>query len=124
MTGMPPSGENIVGVDNWSTYPHLRWGFLHTREVVPVAPIERDASVRHVLDMRTGTAYDETYDNPDADVFLTEVLAGWRPPRGDVANVANVYEQIATLKNARAHGEVFDYRSILTDLLGWILERA
>ena len=38
------------------------------------------ATVRDVLDMRTGTAYDETYDDPEADVFLTEVLAGWRPP--------------------------------------------
>src|SRR5262252_8251601 len=41
MTGMPPSGDDVVGVHNWSTYPHLRWGFLHTREVVPTARIER-----------------------------------------------------------------------------------
>src|SRR5947209_20328851 len=41
MRGMPPIGDSIVGVHNWSTYPHLRWGFLHTREVVPTARIER-----------------------------------------------------------------------------------
>ena len=182
---MPPTGERVVGVHNWSTYPHLRWGFLHTREIVPTARIERGpgpvlaleqdlrdidhvtftwdgrettvaemidrtftdgflvlhhgrvvaerygpgmtpttthllqsvsksiagtvagvlvgrgrldpdapvtryveelagtsfdgATVRHVLDMRTGTGYDETYDDPQADVFITEVLAGWRP---------------------------------------------
>jgi CubicO group peptidase (beta-lactamase class C family) len=81
------------------------------------------ATVRHVLDMRTGTAYDETYDDPASDVFLTEVLAGWRPAAGPLA-VGNVYEQIASLRNSRPHGEVFDYRSILTELLGWVLERA
>jgi hypothetical protein len=81
------------------------------------------ATVRHVLDMRTGTAYDETYDDPASDVFLTEVLAGWRPPAGEPA-AAHVYEQITQLRNARPHGQVFDYRSILTELLAWMLERA
>jgi len=38
-------------------------------------------------------------------------------------DAANVYEQITQLGNARAHGEVFDYRSILTELLGWLMER-
>ena len=229
MQGLPPAADRIVGVHNWSTYPSLRWGFLHTREVVPTARIERGtgpvtplepdprdvpgisypwagdrltvaemvdrthtdgmlvlhggrvawehygpgmtpttthllqsvsksitgtvagvlvgrglldpealvtryiselagtsfegATVRHVLDMRTGTAYDETYDDPVSDVFLTEVLAGWRPAAGPLA-IANVYEQIAKLGNARAHGAAFDYRSILTDLLGWVIERA
>ncbi len=229
MHGFPPTGDGIVGVHNWSTHPHLRWGFLHTREIVPTARIERGtgpvlaldpdpqdvdgitfpwaggrmtvaqmldrtstdgflvlhrgriaaerygagmtpttthllqsvsksiagtvagvlvgrgqldpdapvsryveelagtsfdgATVRHVLDMRTGTAYDETYDDPASDVFLTEVLAGWRPPAGALP-VASVYEQITRLGNARPHGTVFDYRSILTELLGWVLERA
>ena len=229
MQGLPPAGDAVVGVHNWSTYPHLRWGFLHTREIVgtariergsgPVRPLDADprdvdgisfawdgrrmtvaemvertytdgflvlhggrvahehygpgmtpttthllqsvsksiagtvagvlagrglidpdapvsayvdelagtsfdgATVRHVLDMRTGTAYDETYDDPASDVFLTEVLAGWRPAAGPLP-VANVYEQILSLGNARPHGEVFDYRSILTELLAWVLERA
>src|SRR3989440_11324176 len=41
MQGLPPTGDRVVGVHNWSTSPHLRWGFLHTREVVPTARIER-----------------------------------------------------------------------------------
>ena len=50
--------------------------------------------------MRTGTGYDETYDDPGSDVFQTEELAGWRPFEGEPA-AANVYEQIALLGNAR-----------------------
>ena len=45
------------------------------------------------------------------------------PARGALP-FSNLYEQIAELENARPHGEMFEYRSILTDLLGWILERA
>jgi CubicO group peptidase (beta-lactamase class C family) len=229
MQGLPPAADRVVGVHNWSGFPYLRWGFLHTREIVPTARIERGdgpvaelehdprdvdgidfpwagarmtvaemveqtstdgflvlhggrvaaehygpgmtprtthllqsvsksiagtvagilvgrglidpqapvtgyieelagtsfegATVRDVLDMRTGTAYDETYDDPASDVYLTEVLAGWRPAVAPL-EIANVYEQIAALGNAREHGLVFDYRSILTELLAWILERA
>jgi hypothetical protein len=51
-------------------------------------------------------------------------VAGWRPATTGPLVVANVYEQLATLGNARPHGEVFDYRSILTELLAWVMERA
>src|SRR5439155_6083942 len=81
------------------------------------------ATVRHVLDMSTGTRYDETYADPDSDMRLTEEISGWRPAREGLP-FSNLYEQIAQLDNARPHGEAFEYRSNLTDLLGWILERA
>jgi CubicO group peptidase (beta-lactamase class C family) len=81
------------------------------------------ATVRDVLDMRTGTRYDETYDDPDSDVRITEQIAGWRRARKRLP-FSNLYGQIAALENQRPHGEVFEYRSILTDLLGWIMQRA
>ena len=81
------------------------------------------ATVRDVLDMRTGTAYDETYTDRDADVCITEQLGAWRPARPGRTAV-NLYEQIAQLENDGPHGVAFRYRSILTDLLGWILERS
>jgi CubicO group peptidase (beta-lactamase class C family) len=81
------------------------------------------ATVRDVLDMRTGSAYDETYTDPDSDVCVTEQLGGWRPARSGRPG-SNLYDQIAALENDGPHGEAFRYRSILTDLLGWILECA
>ncbi len=229
MQGFPPDPAGLVTLDNWTSAPHLRWGFQHVREIVPTARIGRGgsgpfefehhprdlgaivfeppgggtmtvsemleetstdgflvlhrgqivsehywngmtsstthllqsvsksvagtlagivagrglldperpvteylpeldgssfdgATVRDVLDMRTGTAYDETYADADSDVRLTEEIAGWRPAR-DGLPFSNLYEQIAHLDNARPHGEMFEYRSILTDLLGWMLER-
>ena len=36
-------------------------------------------SVRHLLDMRSGTRFDEDYDNPRADVRVYEQIYLWRP---------------------------------------------
>ena len=38
------------------------------------------ATVRHLLDMRTGVAFRETYLEPDAEVRVMERSMGWRPP--------------------------------------------
>jgi CubicO group peptidase (beta-lactamase class C family) len=81
------------------------------------------ATVRHLLDMRAGTLFDETYDDPTSDIRASEVQFGWAPaPRGRPAPDSVSY--IAALGNQREHGGRFEYRSILTDLLGLVLERA
>lgn len=81
------------------------------------------ATVRHLLDMRAGTRFDETYEDPASDIRESEVQFGWAPrPEGPPAPDAVTY--IARLGNHREHGGRFEYRSILTDLLGHVLERA
>jgi CubicO group peptidase (beta-lactamase class C family) len=80
------------------------------------------ATVRQVLDMSTGTKFSEEYDDPESDVRLYESAAGWRS-QADPAG-PDLFEYILTLHNHRPHGELFEYRSILTDLLGLIIERA
>ncbi len=79
------------------------------------------ATVRHVLDMTVGMDYDEDYDNPDSDVALLDVAAGWRPARDGAPD--NLRDYIATMRPAGKHGAAFHYVSTNTDLLGWILER-
>lgn len=79
------------------------------------------ATVRQVLDMTTGTRFSEDYDDPSSDIRRYEGAAGWRAAAGDTPGL---FEYITTLGNCRPHGGVFEYRSILTDLLGWIIERA
>jgi CubicO group peptidase (beta-lactamase class C family) len=80
------------------------------------------ATLRHLLDMRTGTRFSEVYDDPGSDIRLYEPVIGWCPPTGPLA-APDTWAYIATLENERRHGEIFEYRSILTDLLGWLLER-
>ncbi len=80
------------------------------------------ACVRHVLDMSVSMDYDEDYDNPDSDVALLDVAAGWRPVREGAPD--NLRDYIRTMRKAEGeHGVAFHYVSTNTDLLGWILER-
>jgi CubicO group peptidase (beta-lactamase class C family) len=79
------------------------------------------ASVRDLLDMRTGTRFDENYDDPASDVRASEAQFGWT--RGP-APAPDAIAFLAALANHRDHGGRFEYRSILTDVLGLVLERA
>jgi CubicO group peptidase (beta-lactamase class C family) len=80
------------------------------------------ATLRHLLDMRTGTRFSEVYDDPGSDIRLYEPVIGWCQPTGPLV-APDTWAYIATLENERGHGGIFEYRSILTDLLGWLLER-
>ena len=80
-------------------------------------------SVQDLLDMRAGTRFSEVYEDLDADIRLSEQVAEWRPrTRDDLP--PDLYAYMAGLQNQGPHGGPFEYRSILTDVLGWVLERA
>jgi CubicO group peptidase (beta-lactamase class C family) len=80
------------------------------------------ATIRNLLDMRTGVAFRETYTELDAEVRVMERSMGWRPARpGDPAGA---YPYLTTLGQAGSHGGEFTYRSADSDMLGWACERA
>ena len=81
------------------------------------------ATVQDLLDMRAGTRFDENYDNPEADVRTYERVYLWRPDNGQ-PRPADALGYFATLQNDGPHGGPFRYRSILTDVLAWVIERA
>lgn len=82
-----------------------------------------DATVRHVLDMTTAIQFSEDYDDPDAEVATHEAACAWRD-RTPVAE-DGLYAFAQTIQRVdRAHGELFHYASINTDVLGWLIERA
>jgi CubicO group peptidase (beta-lactamase class C family) len=82
-----------------------------------------DATVQQLLDMRTGTRFNEDYGNIDADISDCEQVYGWRP-RIDPTLPSDALAYFATLPNDTEHGGPFRYRSILTDVMAWVLERA
>lgn len=85
------------------------------------------ASVRNMLDMRTGVAFSEVYTDLQAEVRVMERHMGWRPRSDDGAvdaDEAGMYAYLATLKSDGPHGGSFVYRSADTDMLGWVCERA
>ena len=79
-------------------------------------------TVRHLLDMRAGTRFNEDYDDLLADVRVYEQIYLWRP-RVTKRLPSDVTAYIATLGNEGPHGGPFDYRSILTDVLAWVKDR-
>jgi CubicO group peptidase (beta-lactamase class C family) len=82
----------------------------------------RGASVRDVLDMRTGVAFRETYTALDSEVRIMERSMGWAPPHA--SDPRGAYAYLATIRAEGAHGGAFTYRSADTDMLGWVCERA
>jgi CubicO group peptidase (beta-lactamase class C family) len=81
------------------------------------------AQVQHLLDMRTGTRFVEDYDEPDAEIAVSDRVYLWRPDEGKPRPACGI-EYFPTLVNDGPHGGPFRYRSILTDVLAWVLEKA
>ena len=79
------------------------------------------ATLQQVLDMSTATAFDESdYEDPESESTRGFRILGWTERRPDDPLPT---DYIAALSNVGEHGSRFEYRSILTDVLGWILER-
>jgi CubicO group peptidase (beta-lactamase class C family) len=81
------------------------------------------ATVRHLLDMRSGIAFSEDYLDPLAEVRLLEQAIGWAP-RTVPELPDTMYGFLLTLRQKGPHGGPFDYRSCETDVLGWVCEAA
>jgi CubicO group peptidase (beta-lactamase class C family) len=83
----------------------------------------RGATVRHLLDMRSGIAFSEEYLDSDAEVRVLEQAIGWAPRRSpDVPPTLRGF--LLTLRQIREHGGPYEYRSCETDVLGWVCEAA
>ena len=81
------------------------------------------ATVQQLLDMRTGTRFREDYGVLDSEISDSEQVYLWRP-RSKPDLPADAQSYFATLVNDSEHGGAFRYRSILTDVMAWVLERA
>ncbi|ART68685.1 hypothetical protein BTO20_08910 [Mycobacterium dioxanotrophicus] len=80
------------------------------------------ATLRNVLDMRTGVAFSEAYTAPDSEVRQMERSVGWAPLQPE--DVVGGYAYLRQIGSGGPHGGEFTYRSCDTDMLGWMCERA
>jgi CubicO group peptidase (beta-lactamase class C family) len=81
------------------------------------------ATVRHLLDMRSGVRFSEDYGSPRAEVRAMQQWLGWEPS-GWPGQPGGLYAFLATLGAEAPHGSRFLYRSAESDVLGWVCERA
>ena len=81
------------------------------------------ATVRHLLDMRSGIAFSEDYLDANAEVRLLEQAIGWATPvTPGIPDTMRGF--LATLRAKGEHGGRFDYRSGESDVLGLVCEAA
>lgn len=82
------------------------------------------ATIRHVLDMQSGVRFNEDYTDPGSDAARIDWSFGWKPLPPNEPYLT-VYELVRSLKvRELPHGDTFRYRSIETETLGWVIERA
>jgi CubicO group peptidase (beta-lactamase class C family) len=81
------------------------------------------ATVRHLLDMRSGIDFSDDYLHPTAQIHLLDQAMGWAP-RSNPDVPSTLRDFLLTLRQKSAHGGPFQYRSCETDVLGWICEVA
>ncbi|MBA3446038.1 MAG: serine hydrolase [Pseudaminobacter sp.] len=84
----------------------------------------RGATVQHLLDMTSGVVFDETYTATDSHMAQLDAACGWKRAKNR-SWPKSVWELILTLKDMECpHGASFRYRSIETDVLAFVLQRA
>jgi CubicO group peptidase (beta-lactamase class C family) len=84
----------------------------------------RGATLRHLLDMRAGIAFDEDYLAMSGPIVEYRKASGWNPRGpGETAGDLHSFYRMLT-KSDGAHGGRFHYTSPNTDLLGWVIEAA
>jgi CubicO group peptidase (beta-lactamase class C family) len=99
------------------------------RQVTDVLPELRDtaykgATLRHLLDMRAGVAFDEDYLAASGAIVEYRKATGWNPPGpDDAASDLHAFYRVLKERDG-AHGGCFHYTSPNTDLVGWVIERA
>jgi len=83
----------------------------------------KDANLGHALTMTSGVQFVEDYNAPHSDMTRIDIACGWRPaPEGD--QQTTIRDVILSLPKIRGHGEIFSYRSVETDVVAWVIERA
>src|SRR2546422_1166726 len=84
----------------------------------------KGATIRQLLDMRAGIAFDEDYLATSGPIIAYRKAVNWNPlePGDTPADLRSFYQEMT--KSAGPHGGPFNYVSPNTDLLGWAIERA
>jgi CubicO group peptidase (beta-lactamase class C family) len=81
------------------------------------------ATVRQVMDMTTALEYSEDYSDPNADIWIYSKAASPLPKPADYKGPNGYFEYLQTVRKKGKHGEAFGYKTINTDVLGWIISR-
>lgn len=83
-----------------------------------------DATVRQVMDMVVSLDYSEDYADPQADIWAYNFAGSPFPKPQGYQGANSFYEYLTTVKKKNAHQSSFEYKTVNTDVLGWVIARA
>jgi len=98
---------------------------LQVRDVIPEIGKSAfaNATVRQVMDMTTGIQYSEDYSDPKADIWLYSAAASPLPKAAGYDGPDGYWDYLRQVKPNGAHGTAFQYKTVNSDMLGWIISR-
>ena len=83
----------------------------------------KGATVQQLLDMTADIDYSEVYSDAQSDVVKYAVAAGMVPTPEGFSGARNLYSYLPTITGKGRHGPEFHYRTVHTEVLGWLLRR-
>jgi CubicO group peptidase (beta-lactamase class C family) len=82
-----------------------------------------DATVQQTLDMTTGVAYSENFRDPSSGIFQYLHASGLLPAPPTYTGPRTIPDLLVTIKKEGEHGAGFKYKTVDTEVIGWLLER-
>lgn len=82
-----------------------------------------DASVQQTLDMTTGVQYQENFADPKSGIFQYLIAGGLVPAPANYAGPKTITDFLKAVKKDGVHGAGFQYKSVDTEVIGWLLQR-
>ena len=82
-----------------------------------------DATVQQALDMTTGVQYAEDFADTGSGIFQYLAATGLQPARPGSNVAKSTAEYLPTVQKEGEHGTAFAYKSVDTEVLGWLLQR-
>lgn len=82
-----------------------------------------DATVREVMDMTTALQFNEDYADPNAEIWTYSAAGSAMPKPAGYTGPNGYYEYLETIKKNGIHGQVFGYKTVNSDALGWVISR-
>ena len=82
-----------------------------------------DATIRQILDMTSSLKYSEDYSNPKAEIWAFSAAGNPFPKPASYKGPTNYYDYLKTVQKEGEHGEIFGYKTVNTDVMGWIVSK-
>jgi len=129
---LSPRGQHLCASVTKSLVGTLAAWLVHDGLLDPHAPVAAiipelagsgfaKAVVEEVMHMTTAIRYDETYADPQADIWQHLRAGGLYPRPKDYSGPVCFADYLRTVSATGEHGRAFTYRTPNTDVLGWMI---